>query len=83
MDVLRYIPDGCVCGRCGGQGSYVYGSTSVYWGGIGGAAMTEGACNKCWGSGRSDVIWPDHRIAARVKSEIARRAKISKSGGGP
>ena len=49
------------CKACGGTGYLVYGSTSTYWGGIGGAAMTKGVCNKCWGSGEKDRPWPSHK----------------------
>ena len=47
------------CDRCGGRGSYTYGSTSTYHGGIGGSAMTRGVCDKCWGSGDLDWVWPN------------------------
>ena len=40
------------CGTCGGiAGRRIYGSTSTWRGGIGGAAMTEDVCDKCWGTG--------------------------------
>lgn len=42
------------CKKCGGKGSYMYGSTSTWRGGMGGAAMTSGVCDSCWGTGRSD-----------------------------
>lgn len=40
-----------VCKLCHGNGQIVYGSTSTWRGGIGGAAMTSGVCNRCWGTG--------------------------------
>ncbi len=49
------------CPKCGGSGYIVYGSTSTYWGGIGGAAMTKGVCNQCWGSGEEHRPWPSHK----------------------
>jgi DnaJ-class molecular chaperone len=39
------------CKRCNGEGKIWYGNTTVWRGGIGGSMMTEGTCNKCWGSG--------------------------------
>jgi len=49
------------CPKCTGTGYIVYGSTSTYLGGIGGAAMTKGVCNQCWGSGEADRPWPSHK----------------------
>lgn len=43
----RGIEPGEECPECGGSGWIVYGSTATYMGGIGGAAMTPGACNVC------------------------------------
>ncbi len=39
------------CKRCKATGRYLYPSTTTWRGGIGGCAMTEGICDKCWGSG--------------------------------
>lgn len=47
----RHIQPGDACLRCQGSGVTVYASTARWRGGIGGAAMTNGICNKCWGSG--------------------------------
>ena len=33
---------------------YMYNSTAIWRGGVGGRMMTEGVCDKCWGTGRSD-----------------------------
>lgn len=69
--------EGTVCERCRGQGSYVYGSTATWQGGLGGCAMTSGVCDKCWGSGDSECPWLDLRaVKARQEKEIARRAAL-------
>ena len=39
------------CTKCRGTGVNVYGSTSTWRGGIGGAAMTTDVCASCWGTG--------------------------------
>lgn len=49
------------CGDCGGSGIQTYGSTATWHGGIGGAAMTDDVCDKCWGSGDANKSWPSHR----------------------
>ncbi len=45
------------CKDCGGNGIKSYGSTSTWHGGIGGSAITQGVCDKCWGSGNIDKPW--------------------------
>jgi hypothetical protein len=39
------------CGRCNGRGRRAYASTATFWGGLGGASITDGVCDGCWGSG--------------------------------
>lgn len=40
------------CIKCGGEGTYMYGSTSTWRkGGVSGCAMTQDVCDICWGSG--------------------------------
>ena len=57
------------CPRCGGLGWSWYGSTSVWRGGAGGSAITQGICSKCWGSGDADCPWADQRkLEAAVES---------------
>jgi len=51
---LAFRLSGVECIRCGGYGYYAYGSTSTWQGGIGGQMITNGVCDKCWGTGRSD-----------------------------
>ena len=43
-----------ICEECGGLGVKVYGDTSTWRGGIGGQAITNDVCNRCWGSGDRD-----------------------------
>jgi len=45
---------GYACGRCHGEGSRTYGSTSTWRGGMGGASISRDICDLCWGTGRSD-----------------------------
>lgn len=45
---------GIACVRCGGYGHRSYSSTATWAGGCGGQAITEGVCDRCWGTGRSD-----------------------------
>lgn len=47
----RHIASGDACLRCQGSGVTVYPSTALWRGGIGGRAMSNGICCKCWGSG--------------------------------
>jgi hypothetical protein len=61
------------CPHCTGTGYIVYGSTSTYWGGIGGAAMTKGVCNKCWGSGEKNYAWPSHKEFFIMKRATAKK----------
>jgi hypothetical protein len=46
---------GVICSSCGGEGMKTYSSTATWKGGIGGQSITEDVCDKCWGTGRSDV----------------------------
>lgn len=55
------------CRVCYGFGVILYGSTSTWRGGIGGAAMTYGVCDKCWGSGVEARPWPSHKEFERLK----------------
>jgi hypothetical protein len=52
---------GVACRSCGGLGKKCYGSTSTWGGGAGGMMMTEGTCDVCWGTGRTDKIGPNLR----------------------
>ncbi len=56
---------GVACPRCGGLGQRTYPSTSLWSGGVGGMQMTNGPCDKCWGTGRTDKTGVDLRKLAR------------------
>lgn len=45
---------GVACKTCGGIGHRAYGNTATWSGGFGGQAITEGVCDSCWGTGRTD-----------------------------
>lgn len=69
------------CTRCNGSGVRNYGSTSTWRGGIGGAAITQGVCDTCWGTGDARRVGVDlraqrdgerERIAAAALTVIAR-----------
>lgn len=49
------------CKKCGGFASVIYGDTTTWRGGYGGQTITEGVCDKCWGTGRSDKTGPNLR----------------------
>ena len=58
------------CKDCAGAGVKTYGSTSTWHGGIGGQAMTNDVCNKCWGSGNKNKPWPSHREFYAIKKRL-------------
>jgi len=60
------------CKGCGGEGRKVYGSTSTYLYGIGGAAMTEDWCDRCWGTGLEHRKGPNLKEMAKASGEILR-----------
>lgn len=66
----RSIPEWDVCPKCSGIGTVMYGSTSMWRGGIGGAAMTTGPCDKCWGSGRESSPWYSHAEFEKMRREL-------------
>ena len=61
---LAHYRAGVACPACQGHGRRTYGDTSTWRGGIGGQAITEGVCDKCWGSGRTDETGVDQRKMA-------------------
>ena len=68
------------CEECQGTGIKVYGSTATFWGGIGGAAMTQSVCNHCWGSGDKYRPWKSWKLIEAEKKEQApmfQRLRIS------
>lgn len=71
----RGIDPGSECDKCHGRGSRVYPSTAVFWGGIGGASMTRGLCDVCWGSGDKHRTWTDlKKWRAEQQFQIAKQA---------
>lgn len=71
------------CKTCGGSGTRAYGSTSTWHGGVGGQMITNGVCDKCWGSGDAHRPWPSRRKmesqAATIDRLTARIAKLEKA----
>ena len=59
------------CKRCSGAGSYGYGNTATWMGGIGGSMVTWGVCNLCWGSGDSSNQWLNLKQDAQNKHDMA------------
>lgn len=57
----REIPEDECCSTCHGRGSRLYGSTSTWRGGMGGASVTLDVCDTCWGSGNRVRPWTDLR----------------------
>lgn len=50
-----------ICDKCSGRGKRAYSSTSTWKGGIGGMTITDGICDKCWGTGDSENPGEDLR----------------------
>lgn len=63
------------CPTCDGRGSRWYSSTSLWRGGVGGAAFTRGVCDDCWGSGDVGRHWTDlRRLEAEQDVRVAELA---------
>jgi len=54
LAIVARLLKGIACKRCGGAGIAAHGSSAGSSGGAGGMTMTSGACDLCWGTGRSD-----------------------------
>lgn len=70
------------CPGCGGIGEKCYSSTATWGGGIGGQALTNAVCDKCWGSGDAARPWANLkqiRIQQQVltKERDALKAKLA------
>jgi hypothetical protein len=63
---------GVACQECRGYGRRSYSSTSTWRGGMGGASITIGECDICWGTGRTDVTGPDLRMIEQASQEKER-----------
>lgn len=61
---------GVACKRCGGAGTYLYGSGSTWRGGQGVASITEDVCDVCWGTGRADKTGLDLRELVEKAREV-------------
>lgn len=68
--VLKDIPKEERCEECGGRGEKAYGNTSTYNHGIGGQMITEGVCDKCWGSGKKYEPWKSWKEINNMKKEL-------------
>jgi len=65
-----------LCPDCRGLGAHYYGSTALFWGGMGGASVTPGLCSKCWGSGDASRPWTDLlEWRSEQEAEIERRGR--------
>lgn len=76
-DMLRQRGVRDPCETCRGYGVCSYGNTSTWRRGVGGAAITRGVCDVCWGSGDADPerAWLDLRTLDEwVASAVAERA---------
>ncbi len=73
LRMARGVRDYGVCQRCRGMGVNLYGSTSVWMGGIGGASMTWGLCDRCWGSGDQTNPFHDLKKWMREQDEDVRK----------
>ncbi len=60
------------CDKCKGSGELMYGNTSTWRYGIGGAAMTRDVCDGCWGSGDKHKTWTDLRAWRGRDTEMSR-----------
>lgn len=65
----RGIYPGDECQACNGIGTRVYGNTSGWRGGIGGAMMTTDVCDKCWGSGDKTRPWTNIRALEAKRAD--------------
>ena len=68
---------GVACTGCGGVGRKSYPSTATWAGGIGGQAVTDGICDKCWGTGRTDRTGADLR---RIRARLAVAERVIEKG---
>ena|SRR3990167_7745885 len=58
------------CKTCGGWGTRNYGDTAQWTGRAGGQSITNGICDRCWGSGDEHRHWTNLReLSNRTKSQ--------------
>lgn len=60
-DIVEEAP----CPACSGSGYRTYATTGTWRSGAGGMTMTDGVCDKCWGSGHRDKPWPSHSLLSK------------------
>lgn len=74
---ILYVGAGVCCEQCCGYGRRTYSSTSLWRRGMGGQMMTEGVCDACWGTGRTDIKGADLRAmdAHLEKSRVETSAR--------
>lgn len=58
------------CSKCQGLGVRGYSNTTTWRGGIGGQAITNDVCDKCWGSGKENHPWPSHRKFYAMEKQL-------------
>ena len=61
------------CRACNGTGRRTYSSTATYFGGIGGQALTDAECNRCWGTG-DDAMHGANLKELHLAARAARKA---------
>lgn len=61
------------CSACSGLVVDNYPSTATWHGGMGGMAITQDVCCKCWGSGDANKPWLNHRVALQKIDELQQR----------
>ena len=72
QQVLRMRGVDVPCEACHGLGVRMYSSTATWHGGMGGASMTHGVCDKCWGSGDKNRHGADLRKMTAERTQWER-----------
>lgn len=68
-----------LCEECSGSGIKMYPSTAQWSGDIGGAAITKGICDKCWGSGDKNNPWLNLKsLNQKICDECKEKLKVRK-----
>ena len=73
---LRSIELDDVCKICMGYGTRRYSNTSTWRGGMGGASITTGICDQCWGSGDRVHEWLNLRSLREDNAEAVARDAV-------
>lgn len=72
LRTYRHLRHETLCDNCKGWGTIWYSSTALWRGGMGGASMTPGVCDTCWGSGTAERPWENLR-----KNEATERDRVT------